>query len=75
MCICFNGIDILGNSLSITEFSLVYVPFYLEEILEECRNLNPDERNCIGMHKMHTNTPQTSTGCLSLHQKSICVFA
>lgn len=60
--------------MSIPEFSLVYVPFHIEETLEECRNLKPDEPNCIGVHRMQTHTPQTSTRYFSLYQNSVYGF-
>lgn len=58
MWICSIRIDMLEKKLSITEYSLVYVPFHSEKTLDECRNLNLDEPSFIGVHKMHTHAPQ-----------------
>lgn len=70
--ICSNGIDILGNNLSITEFSLIYVPFHPEETLDECRNLNTDEPSCTGCTTcIHLRHPLNTY--LSAYQRSVCM--
>lgn len=72
-CICSNEIDILDNNLSITEFSFFYVPFHQEEILDECRNLNPDEPSWVELHNMQTHLPPASTRYIKVHLRVVCV--
>lgn len=36
------------------------MPFLLGKTLDECENLNANEKNCIGVHKMHTFTSNIS---------------
>lgn len=64
------------NNLSITEFSFCNVSFHPEEcrnLLDECRNLNPDEPSSVEVRNTHTHLSPASTRYVKVHLKVVCV--